>query len=71
ISEKEKITLSIYDLSGRLVKSFTLTTDHLALSTAVSWDGRDELGNEAQSGVFFIRLEVGDYYETKKLLRLR
>ena len=71
ISEKEKITLSIYDLSGRLVKSFTLTTDHSALSTAVSWDGRDELGNEAQSGVFFIRLEVGDYYETKKLLRLR
>ncbi|MCK4233479.1 hypothetical protein KAX75_03570, partial [candidate division WOR-3 bacterium] len=50
ISEKEKITLSIYDVSGRLVKSFTLTTDHLALSTAVSWDGKDDHGRRLPSG---------------------
>jgi len=33
ISEKQKVTLEIYDVSGRLIKSVLLTTDHLSLST--------------------------------------
>ncbi|MCK4225487.1 T9SS type A sorting domain-containing protein, partial [candidate division WOR-3 bacterium] len=71
ISEKEKITLSIYNLSGRLVKSFILTTDHSALSTAVSWDGTNDFGNPVQSGVYFCKFVAGDYHLTKKLLLLR
>ncbi|MCK4226134.1 T9SS type A sorting domain-containing protein [candidate division WOR-3 bacterium] len=71
ISEKEKITLSIYDSSGRLVKSFSLTADHSALSTAVSWDGKDDSGKEVRSGVYFCRFVAGDYQSTQKLLLLR
>ena len=68
ISEKKKITLSIYDLIGRLVKSFTLTTDHLALSTAVSWDGRDDSGKLLPSGIYYCRLSQGNRTETRKIL---
>ncbi|HEC77973.1 MAG TPA: T9SS type A sorting domain-containing protein [candidate division WOR-3 bacterium] len=71
ISEKEKITLSIYDLSGRLVESFRFTTDHLAPSTAVIWDGRDDSGKKLSSGVYFLRFETGEVSLTKKLLLLR
>ncbi|MCK4576362.1 T9SS type A sorting domain-containing protein, partial [candidate division WOR-3 bacterium] len=41
ISERQKVNIEIYDVSGRLVKSVPLTTNNLSLGTAVSWDGRD------------------------------
>ncbi len=65
------MTISIYDLSGRLIKSFSLTTGHLALVTAVSWDGRDEKGKEVPSGLYFCTLETGKKRITKNIIKLK
>ena len=64
------ITISIYDLSGRLISTLPIT-DYLSPITEVVWDGRDNKGNKVKSGVYFCRLEVEDYKETKKLIFLR
>ncbi|MDI6839662.1 MAG: T9SS type A sorting domain-containing protein [bacterium] len=70
-------TLQIYDLTGRLVKSFSLITpqdpsdNHLSLITAVSWDGTDLAGNEVESGVYFCKLIAGDNSITKKIIVIR
>jgi flagellar hook assembly protein FlgD len=72
ISEGQKISLQIYDLSGRLVKSFSLITNHLPLTTAVSWDGRDNNGKEVKSGVYFYTIKAGnDFQATQKLILIR
>lgn len=44
-----KAELSIYDMSGRIVKSL-LSEDLNAGSYALTWDGRDDKGNELPAG---------------------
>jgi hypothetical protein len=50
--------LSVYDLSGRLVRTLAggVVSDGAAV---VTWDGRDERGRPAASGVYFCRLRAG------------
>lgn len=50
------ISLKIYDVSGRIVKTFNLASCFLLPASAVSWDGRDDKGNMLETGVYFILL---------------
>jgi len=51
----EKITtLKIFDISGRLVKSFSLTD--IGHQSSVIWRGEDDAGNIAPPGVYYIRV---------------
>ncbi|MDD2890821.1 MAG: hypothetical protein PHE49_09335 [bacterium] len=49
-------TLCIYDLAGKLVKSFPLTTDRRPLTTNVTWDGTDNNGRMTKTGIYFVKL---------------
>ena len=66
----QDINLNIYDISGRLVKSFSLTTDYCALGT-ISWDGTDDSGRRLSSGVYFVHLEADGYKEVEKVILLK
>ncbi|MCK4576076.1 hypothetical protein KAU34_06690 [candidate division WOR-3 bacterium] len=61
------VTLNIYDVSGRFLKSFSLFTAYSVLPTEVTWDGRDSNGKEVQSGIYFLKIvpSSGDYKPTK------
>ena len=37
----------------------------------IIWDGRDHLGKDLASGVYFSRMEVGDIYQTRKVVLTR
>ncbi len=72
ITEVRKHTsLKIYDLTGRLVKSFSLPTPYSLRPTVVSWDGRNNAGEKVTSGVYFLRLETEGYRETGRLLLIK
>ncbi|MBC8277280.1 MAG: T9SS type A sorting domain-containing protein [FCB group bacterium] len=59
------ITLSIFDITGREVKS--LVNGHLALGRhEVVWDA-----SGMGSGVYFARMEAGDFVQTRKLLLMK
>lgn len=66
----QEIELSIYDVSGRLVKDFSLTPNHLALGTAISWDGTNSKGEKVPSGLYFYFLKVGRYKVIRKIVKL-
>ncbi|MEO0184833.1 MAG: M28 family peptidase [candidate division WOR-3 bacterium] len=68
---KSEISLSIYDVSGRVVKSFDLESCIVNHVSSVVWDGCDDLGRRVPSGVYFVRFEVGDYKEIEKAVLLR
>ncbi len=64
------VELSIYDVSGRLVRTVcSMRFDAGAHSTA--WDGRDGSGRQVSSGVYFCRLKTGIYTATSRLVLLR
>ncbi|NUQ43909.1 MAG: hypothetical protein HUU32_21180 [Calditrichaceae bacterium] len=61
---KSSVSLKIYDLPGRLVK--TLADGEFSAGThRVEWDGRDERGNEAASGVYLYHFVAGNYQQTR------
>ncbi len=64
------MTISIYDLSGRLIRTLNLCNLNKSVQS-VLWDGCDNNNKLLPSGVYFCKLSVGDYEESKKLVFLR
>ena len=65
-----EVTLSIYNVLGQKVR--TLVEEHQASGQkTVSWDGTDERGNKAASGIYFYRIKAGEFEDTKKMILMK
>jgi Leucine-rich repeat (LRR) protein/pimeloyl-ACP methyl ester carboxylesterase len=63
-------TLKIFNIRGQLVRTL-VNEEKLPGSYSVIWDGKDQNGKQVASGVYFYRLEAGDYQETKRMVLLK
>jgi len=65
-----KVTLSIYDISGRrtrvLVNGQTKAGRYLT-----DWNGKDNQGGQVAAGIYFVRLDTDDATVTKKVVLQR
>jgi len=69
VGTKSPVRLTIYDVAGRRVRS--LVNAELDPGRYVRrWQGRDDHGQVVASGVYFCRLDVGAWTETRRMLRL-
>ena len=66
----EAMRLRIYNLSGQVVRELQVHAPG-AGEHRLSWDGRDEYGREAGSGVYVYRLETREWAVHKRMLLLR
>ncbi len=64
------VTLRIYDVSGRLVRTL-VNGPQTAGQKTVIWDGKDDGGRSAASGVYFSRLQAPGYNKTMKMVLLK
>jgi subtilisin family serine protease len=64
------IELKIYDISGRLVKTFDLGPMPSAQSL-VTWTGDDDAGRQVAAGVYFVKLTADDQETVEKAVLLR
>ena len=69
------VTLTIYDAAGGVVRSIDVGHKPAAVyeskAKAIYWDGRNEFGEQAASGVYFYHLSVDDFSATRKMLILK
>ena len=64
------VRLTIYDLRGRRVR--TLVDEEKSAGEYLTvWRGRDDAGRELGSGVYFYRMEIGDYQVERKMVLLK
>lgn len=62
------VRISVYDVSGRLVKSVADGVEAAGVGSA-KWDGKDQQGTPVAAGVYFVRLETpGEVAATKIVL---
>ncbi|RMH69245.1 MAG: T9SS C-terminal target domain-containing protein [Gemmatimonadetes bacterium] len=70
ISTDTHVTLNIYDLSGRLVRS--LVDEYLAPGKySVNWNGVDNKGQSVESGVYIYHLTTNEHSITRTMTLLK
>jgi len=63
-------TLKIYNILGQLVKTL-LDKQQEPGNYEIIWDGKDDKGNEAASGIYFYQLKAGEFSQTEKMVLIR
>ncbi|MEW5766312.1 MAG: right-handed parallel beta-helix repeat-containing protein [bacterium] len=75
LSTDTRVNINIYNLSGQLIR--TLDLGKLSAGTYVDkeraayWDGRDNSGQEAASGIYLYQLVTKDVVSTRKMIVLK
>jgi len=70
LPRNEYVRLSIYSISGQLVKTIENGVRSVGVHTE-SWNGTDARGRSATSGIYFYRLEAGGETFVKKMVLMR
>ncbi|KPJ52923.1 hypothetical protein AMJ39_06520 [candidate division TA06 bacterium DG_24] len=66
----QPVKVTLYDARGAVVRELTSGKMHAGVHELL-WDGLDARGREVASGIYFYRLEAGDFSETKRMVLLR
>ena len=70
IPEASFVTIQIYNLRSQLVSS-VFSSFKAPGSYKVVWDGKDSLGKDLTSGLYFYVIRAGNFKETRKMLLIR
>ena len=72
LSEDHPVTISIYNISGQLVRTLALGNKtrgvYLDQPKAAYWEGRNNAGEVVGSGVYFYQFRAGDFSATRKMV---
>ena len=70
-----EVTVRIHDAAGRMVRTLDLgyrnAGVYASTSNAAYWDGRNNVGEEVASGLYFYTIKAGDYTATRRMLILK
>lgn len=70
LGQRTLVCLAVYNLQGKLLRTLVNGCQD-AGKHAVKWDGRDEAGRKAASGIYFYRLASNEFNSTKKMVVLK
>ncbi|MFQ5649863.1 MAG: T9SS type A sorting domain-containing protein [bacterium] len=67
----ENVTVRIYDLLGREVKTLINDEPHSAGFHVVTWTGQNKNGRAVASGLYIYRITAGAFSQTRKMLLVK
>lgn len=70
LPESGRVTLAVYDVHGSLVRMLEDGARQRGFH-AIAWDGRNERGEQAASGVYLCRLRAGKETLSRKMVLMR
>lgn len=65
-----EVKLTIYNILGQKVRTL-VDSFQKAGSQRIIWDGKNDNGKEAASGIYFYRLKVGEFRDVKKMIIIK
>ncbi len=66
----QRVSIQVYDLRGRLVRTL-VDEEQSGGAHTVTWNGRDNNGSQAASGVYLYQMVAGDQVLQKKMLLVK
>jgi len=70
LAADRRVELRVYDVAGRQVRSL-VSADQVAGPQEIVWNGRDNGGRRVRAGVYFYRLQAGDWSSEKKVVMIQ
>jgi hypothetical protein len=70
LQKQSKVKIEIFNTRGQKVKTLVNEIRSAGHHTA-HWSGKDEIGRNVTSGVYFYKMQAGTYSSTKKMILLR
>jgi FlgD Ig-like domain len=70
IPHNEKVDVRVYDVAGRKIKT-VLSRLLTAGGHTVTWDGSTDGGEPAVSGIYFVRMNAGNYSAVRKVVLVK
>jgi len=70
LPQNRNVLLKVFDILGQEVKVLVNEAQQ-AGSYQIQWDGTNATGARVSSGVYFYRIQAGDFVNTKKMLLLK
>ena len=74
-NQASEVSLSVYSSECKLVRQIDLglkpAGNYQTTERALYWDGRNANGEQVSSGLYFYRLEAGDYSQTRQMVILK
>ena len=65
------VDLEVHDTRGRVVRRLASGTWYERGRHAITWDGRDDAGHPASSGVYYVRLRAGGSTDARRVVLLK
>jgi hypothetical protein len=70
LHEAQSVVLNVYNIKGEKVRS--LVNEELEAGYHdIVWDGKDDSGKTASSGVYFYKMKASKYVSTKKMIMMK
>lgn len=70
LPEPAQVSIIIYNILGQKVRTL-VDENQQAGYKSVSWDGKDDQGKDIASGIYFYKIEAGDFSTVKKMVLLK
>jgi hypothetical protein len=65
-----QVRIEVYNVLGQRVRTLVDETQEPGYKI-INWDGKDDAGNEVSSGVYFCRIQAGDFVKSRKMTLLK
>jgi len=65
------VELNIYDTSGKLIRTVVEGEYYPAGEHEFVWNGRNNSGQSVASGVYFCKLQAGNYHDTVRMIMIK
>jgi len=71
LPENTRVTLLIYDIMGRQVRTLFSNLYQEAGYRSIVWNGLDNFGKPLPSGMYFYQIKATNFIKTKKMILLK
>ncbi len=71
LKEKESVTLEIFDILGRRIKSIINNTVQNPGQHIATWNGTNNYGEKVASGIYIYRIRAKDFISSRKMILLK
>ena len=70
VAKESFVNITIFDISGNKIKNL-INTYYTPSHRSIQWNATNDQGEPVSTGVYFYRIQTGDYVDTKKMIFLK